>query len=91
MNKAQLVAEISKNTELSKKIVEKAINGFMDVVKDALKDGEKITLVGFGTFQVRQRKATKGINPQTMEKINIPAKKVAKLQFSEMVNDMLNK
>jgi DNA-binding protein HU-beta len=62
----------------------------MDVVKKTLKKGEKITLVGFGTFQVRQRKATTGINPQTKEKIKIPAKKVAKLQFSDSVNDMLN-
>jgi len=62
----------------------------MDVVKKTLKKGDKITLVGFGTFQVRNRKATTGINPQTKKKINIPAKKVAKLQFSDSVNSLLN-
>jgi DNA-binding protein HU-beta len=90
MNKAELVAEIAKETKSTKKVVEETLNSFMDVVKKTLKKGEKITLVGFGTFQVRQRKATTGINPQTKEKIKIPAKKVAKLQFSDSVNDMLN-
>jgi len=90
MNKAELVAEIAKGTKLTRKEVETSLNTFMDVVKKTLKKGDKITLVGFGTFQVRNRKATTGINPQTKKKINIPAKKVAKLQFSDSVNSLLN-
>jgi len=62
----------------------------MEIVKKTLKKGDKITLVGFGTFQVKDRKATTGINPQTKKKIQIPAKKVAKLKFSDGINDMLN-
>lgn len=90
MNKAELVAEIAKGTKLTRKEVETSLNTFMDVVKKTLKKGDKITLVGFGTFQIRNRKATTGINPQTKKKINIPAKKVAKLQFSDSVNSLLN-
>jgi DNA-binding protein HU-beta len=90
MNKSELVAEIAKNTKLTQKTVAETLDSFMDTVRDTLKKGEKITLVGFGTFQVRQRKATTGVNPKTKQKINIPAKKVAKLQFSDVVNDMLN-
>lgn len=91
MNKSELVGEIAKKTKLTQKSVGETLDTFMDVVKKTLKKGEKITLVGFGTFQVKERKATTGINPQTKEKIQIPAKKVAKLKFSDTINDMLNK
>ena len=91
MNKADLVKEMVKSTGISKVNTEKFLNSFMDVVKEALKNDEKITLVGFGTFSKQERKATTGVNPQTKEKIQIPAKNVAKLKFSDSVNDMLNK
>ncbi len=90
MNKHDLIQEIAKKTSISQKDTDEIIKSFMEVTKKVLKKGDKITLVGFGTFQVRQRKATTGINPKTKEKIDIPAKKVAKLQFSDKVNDMLN-
>ena len=90
MNKSELVNEITKNTTLTQKVVAETIDSFMDIIKKILKKGDKITLAGFGTFKVSERKATTGINPQTKAKIDIPAKKMAKLKFSDSVNSMLN-
>jgi DNA-binding protein HU-beta len=90
MNKKELVKEIAKKVDVSQKTVDEVIKTFTEVVKKALKKGQKVTLVGFGTFQVRKRKATTVINPQTKKKMDVPAKKYAKLQFSDKVNDMLN-
>ena len=91
MNKSELVDAIAKKSGLSKKDSEKGLNAFLDTVRGSLKKGEKVSLVGFGTFQVMKRKATTGVNPKTKEKIDIPAKKVAKLKFSDSINGMLNK
>ncbi|GMT49168.1 MAG: DNA-binding protein HU-beta [bacterium] len=91
MNKSELVDSIAKKSSLSKKDSEKGLNAFLDTVRGALKKGNKVSLVGFGTFQVMQRKATTGVNPKTKEKLKIPAKKVAKLKFSDSINGMLNK
>ncbi len=90
MNKNELVNEIAKKTALTQKIIHDTINAFIETTTTALTKGDKITLVGFGTFQVRQRKATTGINPKTKAKIDIPAKNFAKLQFSDKVNNLLN-
>jgi DNA-binding protein HU-beta len=90
MNKKELVQEISKNVTTSQKNIDEILKAFMDVIKKALKKGEKVTLVGFGTFMVKKRKATTGINPQTKQKMKIPAKKYAKLQFSDKINEALN-
>ena len=76
MNKTELVAAIAANAELSKKDAEKALNAFVGAVEDALKKGEKIQLVGFGTFEVRERAARECINPQTKAKVQVPASKV---------------
>ncbi len=91
MNKSELVDSIAKKSSLSKKDSEKGLNAFLDTVRGALKKGDKVSLVGFGTFQVMKRKATTGVNPKTKEKLQIPAKKVAKLKFSDSINGMLNK
>lgn len=91
MNKSELVDAIAKKSALSKKDTEKGLSAFLDTVKHALKKGDKVSLVGFGTFKVMKRKATTGVNPKTKEKLQIPAKKVAKLKFSDSVNDSLNK
>lgn len=93
MNKKELIDAIHKkiSSEISKAEIDNIIIKFMDVVKDTLSDGEKVTLVGFGTFLVKERKATTGINPQTKEPMNIPAKKYAKLKFSDKINENLNK
>ncbi|AFK94352.1 MULTISPECIES: HU family DNA-binding protein [Thermoanaerobacterium] len=76
MNKVELVAKIAEKSELTKKDAEKALNAFVDVVQEALKQGDKVQLVGFGTFEVRERAERKGRNPQTGEEITIAATKV---------------
>ena len=77
MNKAELVAAMADKTELSKKDAEAALKAFTDVVAEELKKGEKVQLVGFGTFEVSERAAREGRNPQKpAEKIVIPASKV---------------
>ncbi len=90
MNKAELIEAIAKKSKQTKKDSELFLNTFMDVVKSTLKKNQKIMLVGFGTFQSYKRKATTGVNPKTRQKINIPAKKVAKLKWSDSINKMLN-
>lgn len=75
MNKTELIDAVAKKAELSKKDAEKAINAVMDAVKDALAEGDKVQLVGFGTFEVKERAARTGINPRTKSKIEIPASK----------------
>jgi len=90
MNKSEFIDAIAKKSGLTKKESESSLNALMDVIKDTLKHGDKISLVGFGTFRVMQKKATTGVNPQTKAKISIPAKKVAKLKFSDSINAILN-
>ena len=75
MNKAELVAAVAEKTGETKKTAEASVNAFVDVVTAALKKGEKVQLVGFGSFEVRKRAARKGRNPQTKEEIKIPASK----------------
>lgn len=75
MNKTELVAAIAEKANLSKKDAEKALAAFTETVTDALKAGDKIQLVGFGTFEVRERAARTGINPQTKQTIKIAASK----------------
>lgn len=78
MNKAELVNEVSAKTGLTKKETQNAIDALTEAVGDALSKGEKVTLVGFGTFRVIKRKARTGRNPQTGATIQISAKRVAK-------------
>jgi DNA-binding protein HU-beta len=74
MNKAELVSSIAEKSELTKKDAEAALNGFIKSVEESLAEGEKVQLVGFGTFEVRQRKAREGRNPRNpQEVIKIPA------------------
>ncbi|MGD0238267.1 MAG: HU family DNA-binding protein [Syntrophorhabdales bacterium] len=76
MTKAELIEKIAKDVKLSKAAADKAINSFVDGVKKALKKGDRVALIGFGTFAVSQRKARKGRNPQTGKEIKIAARKV---------------
>ena len=78
MNKAQLVEQVASETGLTKKTSREAVDAMTSVITDALARGEKVSLVGFGTFQVVTRKARTGRNPQTGEALQIPAKKVPK-------------
>lgn len=73
MNKADLVTSVAEKSGLSKKDSEAAVNAFVAAVEEGLVKGEKVTLVGFGTFEVRKRAARKGRNPQTKKEISIPA------------------
>ena len=75
MNKTELIAIIAEKAAISKKDAEKAFAAFVDTVADTLKKGDKIQLVGFGTFETRERAARTGINPQTGKKIKIAASK----------------
>ena len=75
MNKAAMIARIEENTDLTKKQTEAALNAFTDAVVEALKAGDKVQLMGFGTFEVKERAARTGRKPSTGETIEIPAKK----------------
>ena len=90
MNKAELVAAIAEKTELSKKDSEKALKAFIDVVTEELKKGEKIQLVGFGTFEVTERAAREGRNPQTGGTMHIPASKAPKFKAGKALKDVIN-
>lgn len=90
MNKAELVAAIAEKTELSKKDSEKALKAFIDVVTDELKKGEKIQLVGFGTFEVSNRAAREGRNPQTGKTMKIAASKAPKFKAGKALKDAIN-
>ena len=90
MNKAELVAAIAAKTELSKKDSEKALKAFIDVVSEELKKGEKIQLVGFGTFEVAKRAARTGRNPQTGAEMPIAASKAPKFKAGKALKDMIN-
>ncbi len=90
MNKSELVAAMADQADLSKKDAEKALKAFVDVVTDELKKGEKIQLVGFGSFEVTQRAAREGINPLTKEKMSIPASKAPKFKAGKALKDAVN-
>ena len=76
MTKAELIDKIAKEAKVTKVAADKAINSFVDGVKKALKKGDRVALIGFGTFAISQRKARKGRNPQTGKEIKIAARKV---------------
>lgn len=90
MNKTELVAAIAEKTELSKKDAEKALKAFTDVVAEELKKGEKIQLVGFGTFEVAERAARIGRNPQTGKPQPIKASKSPKFKAGKALKDVVN-
>ena len=91
MTKAELISAIAEKTELSKKDSEKALNALTAVNTDTLAKGDKIQLVGFGTFETRDRKAREGINPQTKKKIKIPATKVPAFKAGRALKDAVAK
>ena len=90
MTKADLVNSIAEKAGLSKADAEKALKAFTDAVTDALKAGEKVSLVGFGNFSVGDRAARTGQNPQTGAKIEIPAAKVPKFKAGKALKDSIN-
>lgn len=90
MNKTELVAAMADAAEISKKDAEKALKAFTDVVADELKKGGKVQLVGFGTFEVSERAAREGRNPQTGETMEIKASKTPKFKAGKALKDMMN-
>ncbi len=90
MNKAEFVAAIAESAEISKKDAEKARKAFVDVITEELKKGEKIQLVGFGTFEVSERAEREGRNPQTKQTITIPASKAPKFKAGKALKDAIN-
>ena len=90
MNKTELVAAMAEQTQLSKKDAEAALKAFIDVVSEEMKKGEKVQLVGFGTFEVSERAAREGRNPQTGETMKIAASKAPKFKAGKALKDMIN-
>ena len=91
MNKTELIAAMAEQAGLSKKDAEKALKAFTDVVADEMKKGGKVQLVGFGTFEVAERKARTGLNPATKKKIEIAASKAPKFKAGKALKDAINK
>jgi len=91
MNKSDLVAAMAAKTGDTKKSAEETLNAFVDVVTEALVKGDKVQLVGFGSFDVRKRAARKGRNPQTKEEIKIPASKAPVFKAGKALKDLVNK
>lgn len=89
MNKTELINAVAEASELSKKDATKAVDSVFDTILDALKNGDKIQLIGFGNFEVRERSARKGRNPQTGEEIEIPASKVPAFKPGKALKDVV--
>lgn len=91
MNRTDLIAQVAEKAELSKKEAEKAVTAVLDSIVEAVASGEKVQIVGFGTFEQRERKERTGVNPRTKEKIEIPASKIPAFKpgrnFKELVNN----
>lgn len=90
MNKTDLINSIAAKSGLNKKNSEAALNAFIESVEEALKAGEKVVLVGFGTFEVRKRAARKGRNPQTKEEITIPASNAPVFKAGKGLKEKVN-
>ncbi len=90
MNKTELVNQIAESADINTKQAGDALQAFMGAVTDTVRKGDKLTLIGFGTFSVTERKARDGRNPQTGETIKIPAKKVVKFKAGSKLADTVN-
>ena len=87
MNKAELISSVAEKTELTKKDAEKAVTAVLDTIGEALSRNDKVQLVGFGTFEIRERAARKGRNPQTGEEIHIAAARVPVFKAGKALRD----
>ena len=92
MNKSELITSMSEKSNLTKKDAESALNAFMETIEEALASGEKVQLVGFGTFEVRERKAREGRNPRNPEEIiQIPASLAPVFKAGKTLKETVNK
>lgn len=89
MNKTELIAKVAELSELTKKDATKAVDAVFQVISDSLKAGEKVQIIGFGNFEVRERAARKGRNPQTGEEIDIAASKVPAFKPGKALKDAI--
>jgi len=89
MNKAELIEEVANNVGITKKETGNIIDATVETITNTLSKGEKVTLVGFGIFQIMERKARRGMNPQTREAIQIPAKKVPKFRAGKNLREKI--
>ncbi|RLE17815.1 MAG: DNA-binding protein HU [Acidobacteria bacterium] len=90
MNKTELIAKVAQETELPKGKVQAVLDGIINSIGDSLKSGDKVSFVGFGTFEVSHRDARTGRNPQTGAAIKIPARKVVKFKAGKQLKDSIN-
>nr|WP_280963997.1 nucleoid-associated protein HU-beta [Ferrimonas balearica] len=90
MNKSQLIDQIASGADISKAAAGRALDSFIDAITASLKDGEKISLVGFGTFEVRERAERTGRNPQTGKEIKIAAAKIPAFKAGKALKDAVN-
>ena len=91
MTKTELIAAVAAKTQLSKKDSEKAVTAVIDAITEALVEGDKVSLVGFGSFETKTRAARKGINPRTKEEITIPASKLPAFKAGKALKDAVSK
>ena len=91
MNKTELVAAVAEQTGFSKKDAEKAVNAVIESITEALANGESVQLVGFGTFEVKDRAARKGVNPRTKEEITIEASKLPSFKAGKALKEAVSK
>jgi len=91
VNKNELVASVAEKAGLTKKDAEKAVNAFVETVQQSLVEGNKIQMIGFGTFEVKERAARTGRNPRTNEEIQIPASKNPVFKAGKALKDAVNK
>ncbi len=89
MTKVELIAQVAVNADMTKKDAEKAVNAVIESVTGALKNGEKVAISGFGSFEVRERPEHKGRNPRTKEEITIPASRTAAFKAGKALKDVL--
>ena len=91
MNRAELITKMAEESKLTKKATETALTAMIDAISSALKKGDKVQLVGFGTFEVRNRAARVGQNPHTKEKIKIPASKAPAFKVGKALKELVNR
>ncbi len=90
MNKTELIGAVAQEAEMTKKDAEKAVKAVIDVISKTLEKGEKVQLIGFGTFEIRHRKAREGHNPSTQKPIKIPASKSPAWRVSKQLKERVN-
>ena len=91
MTKVELIASVAAEAGMSKKDAEKAVNAALAAITEELKNGGKVSLVGFGTFEVKERAAREGINPRTKEKIEIPSSKLPSFKAGKALKEIVSK